>query len=462
MLSEYLRYHLFLTGTKVVCAEGDCGACTVLRYFPYSNSKSKNLFLPINSCIATVAQLDGSSLVTIDALTDMTPVQKAMVTCHGSQCGFCTPGFVMALHGLVEKKISTAKPAPIKIQEAKNALTGNLCRCTGYQPILDAAKNINLSECESLAEKFLTPAQIRELRSTIKIPLQLTSPEFSFYAPTNLKDASRFLAKNKSSCILGSATDLGVLHNKQKKQLTQVLSLHLIENLYKIEKVGSGRMRVGARITLTELRNKMKALIPEFATFLDLFASPQIKNVATLVGNVANASPIADTPPFLMTLNTVLEIQSPKGIRFVPIENFFLDYRKTNLKSGELIAALHFDIPKKSDSLAAYKVSQRKDLDISAVNFAARVIWKNAQQNQIKEIFLSVGGVAAVTLRLSKTELIFKNKTLTPELFESALTQLHQEIQPLSDLRASQQFRHVVVENLFLKFFREKSHAQTP
>ncbi len=455
MLSEYLRIVKNLTGTKIVCAEGDCGACSVLRYFPYS-AKKENIFLPINSCIATIAQMDGSSLITVEAL-GFTPVQKAMVNCHGSQCGFCTPGFVMALTGLVEKKICSKNiSANLTAQESKNALTGNLCRCTGYQPIIDAAESIDLAKCESVNEKFLSVTLKKDLLKNLKIPVEIKTDDFYFMAPTKNITAAKALSKKNQ--LLAAATDLGVVHNKRKIKLNQLVSLHLVSDLYQIKKT-KNRLSVGARITLAELRTQIKDLIPEFANFLDLFASPQIKNIATLVGNVATASPIADTPPFLLTMNTTVEIQGPKSKRTVPLESFFKGYRKIDLKPNELITALHFDIPQKNEILKLYKVSERKDMDISAINFALRLSWSDQAQTeknlQIKDLKIAVGGVAATTLRLYKTEKFLINKSPTAENLEKAAEIIHQEITPLSDLRASDSFRRIVAENLFHKFFRE-------
>lgn len=457
MLSDYLRYHKNLTGTKIVCAEGDCGACSVLRFFPYQSAKKKNIFLAVNSCVTTVAQMDGSHLVTVDALANPghTPVQKAMMTCHGSQCGFCTPGFVIALTGLVEKKLCQKK-TEITSADAKNATTGNLCRCTGYQPIIDAAKSISIAESESVSKRFSSLTSQKDIAAHLKIPVVLQSENFSFFAPLEIKDAVGHLNKNKSLKILAAATDLGVVHNKRKARLNQTLSLHLIPELYHIQKTTKNRLSVGARVTLSDLRLFVKDIIPEFAKFLDLFASPLVKNLATLVGNVATASPIADTPPFLMTMNTEVEIHGPKKKRFVKIESFFLDYRKIDLKPQEIIVALHFDIPKKDEALALYKISQRKDMDISAVNFAARVTWANSEKTRIKDIKIAVGGVAATTLRLHKTEISLINEKIDQAKIEQALKYLHAEISPLSDLRATSAFRHIVTENLFYKFFREQ------
>ncbi len=446
MLSDYLRYVRSLTGTKIVCAEGDCGACSVLRYFPYEGKK----FLAVNSCITTVAQMDGSSLVTVDALgqSQLTPVQEAMLSCHGSQCGFCTPGFVVALTGLVEKKLACGEQGgSIAEKEAKNALTGNLCRCTGYQPILDAATAIPLSACLPLSERFLTPAIERGLKKILQQPLEIETKEFSFLAPTSLSQLNKL--KLKELRILGAATDLGVQHNKRKIRLQKMLSLHLIKELYLCQKK-QGSMRVGARVTLSHLREQMKG--GEFARFLDLFASPQIKNVATLVGNICNASPIADTPPFLLASDAKLHLFSAKGKRSLAMKDFFLDYRKTAIKPGECVIGIEFPLLGKKEKISLYKASQRKDLDISAVNAAFRI---KIDAGTIREIRIALGGVAAIPLRLQKLEKFLEGKDLSPELAEKAVSLLQSEIKPLSDLRGSAAFRRVLAGNFLRQFFSE-------
>ena len=458
MLSDYLRYERGLTGTKVVCAEGDCGACSVLR-------KDQKNFVSMNSCISTVAQQDGSSLVTIEAIADekLSPVQEAMVQCHASQCGFCTPGFVMALTGTIEKKIGRKKnllegaPAKLTEPEAKNALTGNLCRCTGYQSILDAATSIDLSKCTPVIDRYFSKVQERDLKKIRTLPLLIQNNQFSIFAPKTLKEAAQYLFKNKDARLISATTDLGVLSNKGKLKLKKVLSLHLIPELYELKKLKGDRVSVGARVTLSELRIFLKDRIPEFARFLDLFASPQIKNVATLIGNVGNASPIADTLPFLLVSDAILQIVGPRGKRKIPIDQFYLGYRKTALKPGEFIASIDFSIPKKNESLSLYKNSQRKDLDISIVNAAFRVSWTNAQKTTIKEIHIAMGGIAATPLRLKKTETFLKGATPSKEILTQAVSTLHTEMTPLSDLRASSAYRRIIVESLFLKFFRENA-----
>lgn len=452
MLAEYLRYDQCLTGTKIVCAEGDCGACSVLRFFPHISGTDAGNYIPVNSCITLVAQLDGSSLVTVDALKkndELHETQRAMVQCHGSQCGFCTPGFVVALTGMVEEKLAK-KEKTIDVQEAKNCMTGNLCRCTGYQPIINAALDIDLSKCESVKKRFYSEKQEVELTKVYSETVLVESDEFCFFAPKTLKEAIAYLKDYPDTRILASGTDLGVVHNKRKTDLKKMLSLHLITDLYKITEAGD-EISVGARVTHTEFRHYMKDKVKEFANYLDIFASPQIKNIGTIVGNIANASPIGDTPPALLALDATVVAVGPQGQREIPISSFFLAYRKTALQHGELITHVKFKKPSKDVSLRFYKYSNRKDLDISAVNFAARVEWKDSSKKEIKNVIIAAGGVAAIPLRFLKTEELLK-KTFD---IDAAVKELHSEIKPLSDLRASSAYRHVLVENYFRKFFAE-------
>jgi xanthine dehydrogenase small subunit len=450
MLADYLRYEKNLTGTKIVCAEGDCGACSVLRFFPHSKGTDSNNYLPINSCITVVANLDGSSLVTVDALKDkseMHEAQKAMIKCHGSQCGFCTPGFVIALTGLVEEKLSR-KETDLTVQEAKNCMTGNLCRCTGYQPIINSALAMDLEKAESVKKRFFTDHQRDVLNESFLTGLVLKSDDFSYAAPKTIKEALDYLAANPDARIVGAATDLGVIHNKRKITLSKLLSLHLIPELYEMSITNDDVVSIGARVTLNEFRHLIKDKCPELAHYLDVFASPQIKNLATLVGNVANASPIGDTPPALLALNATVVINKTKEIR---LSEFFLAYRKTALKAGEIITAIKFSLPKTNSDFKLYKNANRKDLDISSVNLAIYVEWKDISKTAIQEISIAVGGVAATPLRLVQTEDALKQSLD----LESAIKVLHAEFKPISDVRASGAYRHVLVENFFRSFFAE-------
>jgi len=452
MLADYLRYEQSLTGTKVVCAEGDCGACSVLRYTPYTNN-GKDHYLPINSCIAPLTSLDGSSLVTVDALKnedDLHEVQKSMIKCHGSQCGFCTPGFVIALTGLVEEKLKKSE-TKIESKEAKNCMTGNLCRCTGYAPIIDAAMTIDLAKCEALKIRFYSEEQDKLLKETFKIPAHIEATNFKFYAPKNISDAVSYLNSHPDVKIIASGTDLGVVHNKRKINLQKLLSLHLIEELYELTQMGD-EIYLGARVTHSDFRDYMKDKAPEISNYLDIFASPQIKNSATVIGNIATASPIGDTLPVFLTLNAELIIATVNGEKTIPISEFFLSYRKTQLASNELIKGIKFKLPKGDFKL--FKNSNRKDLDISAVNLAINVEWKDNEKKSIQNVTIAAGGVAAIPLRLKQTENYLKSN---PTDINGAIKVLHTEFTPMSDLRASSAYRHVLVENFVRRFFEEKA-----
>ena len=449
MLGDYLRYEKNLTGTKIVCAEGDCGACSVLRYFPHAKGTDDNNYLPINSCITVVANLDGSSLVTVDALKDENELhvaQKAMIKCHGSQCGFCTPGFVVALTGLVEEKIAK-KETTLNVVEAKNCMTGNLCRCTGYQPIIDAALTMDLKKAQSVKERFFSPEQKEVLEEKFQTGIAIETEEFSYSAPKTIKEALNYLAANPDTRIVGASTDLGVVHNKRKITLTKLLSLHLIQDLYDIQ-LKNNVVTLGARVTMTEFRHFMKDKCPEVSNYLDIFASPQIKNLATVVGNVANASPIGDTPPALLALNASVIVNGNKEIL---LSDFFIDYRKTALQTGELITGIKFHLPKAGADFKLYKNSNRKDLDISAVNLGVHVEWNDHLKTSIKNIYIAAGGVAATPVRFKRTEDSLK----TSLDLVAAVKILHTEFKPVSDVRASGAYRHILIENFLRRFFAE-------
>jgi xanthine dehydrogenase small subunit len=462
MLAEYLRTKKALTGTKIVCAEGDCGACTVLRYFPLAQDVvHDHHYLPINSCIATLAQLDGSSLITVEALMrdgNLHPSQASMMNCHASQCGFCTPGFVMALTGLVEEKIQKNENS-ISEQEAKNALTGNLCRCTGYESIIKAATHTTINPKDSLHHRYFNEEQNSDLLKISSTPVHLKNASFEFYAPTSITAALDYLKIHPDAKILGAATDLGVQVNKRKIKFQNLLSLHLVKELY-ITTIANQQVHIGARVTLSELRHSMKNHLPELTSYLDIFASPQIKNIATLIGNIANASPIGDTPPALLALEANVEIASLNGNKTIPLSEFFVSYRKTKLKVDEIITQLSFRLPSNHFTLKLYKNSNRKDLDISAINLALKVDWIDEKKTAISNITLAAGGIAATPIRLSKTENYLKTHKISKANLDQVLTILHSEFKPLSDVRASKAYRHILVENYFIRALSESGMLQ--
>lgn len=430
-LADYLRERRNLKGTKIVCAEGDCGACTVLKDFE-----------PINSCIATTGLMDGSNVVTVDAIAKnetLSLIQDAMVKSNGSQCGFCTPGFVMALSGLAERKCCKNETS-LSTQDVKNALTGNLCRCTGYQPIIEAGANIDLAKYETLRSRFKTPS------IKVKSPIHIITKKREWYSPLTLSQASAYLKKNPGTRILSGGTDIGVQINKGKTHPEKILDLHLISELHNIS-IKKNRVKIGAKVSLSTLRRELESQFKTLPSFLDIFASPQIKNMASIVGNLANASPIGDTLPFLLVAETKVFVSSSRGKRTIPIEKLWTGYRTLSLKKSEWITHIEFSIPGKKDFIQLYKASQRKDLDISAVNAA---FWVSTDQGRAATPRLAFGGVGATPIRAVKTEALLKGQQLTELGTKELLKSLQSDISPQSDLRGSHTFRRVVAHQFML------------
>jgi xanthine dehydrogenase small subunit len=453
-LTDFLRLRKGLTGTKVVCAEGDCGACTVLRAFPKPGDRSVPTFEAINACIVRVAQMDASSLVTIEGLRQLAPesklhpIQDAMLSCHGTQCGFCTPGFVMSLAAAFEK-------GPLRdVQAVKNKLTGNLCRCTGYQSIIDAALSVDVSKASRAATLYLTPSMLATLRKVQKTGVVSGTREMRFEAPASLIELRRLRKKFPGATLLAAGTDLGVASNKGRFVARHFLSLHLLAPLYKIKRSGRS-LHFGARVTLSEFRQALEGTA-SLGDFFNIFASPQIKNFATVAGNVANASPIADTPPFLLALDAELEIFSPTKarVRKVSIKDFYLAYKKTDLREGELIWAISLKLPTASERFSFAKISQRRDLDISCVN--AGFFFRPATKKSTRPaaLRLAVGGVGPTPLRLLQTEAFLMKEGLNAQSCKEALARAQSEIKPLSDLRGSSAYRRLVTQNLLEKFLQ--------
>lgn len=445
MLADYLRIKAGLCGTKIVCAEGDCGACTVLCSRPELGPLKE--FKPINACIILVAQLDCAHILTVEGLKEknkLSPVQEALAYAHASQCGFCTPGFVMALTALnlkTNKKLTT--------QNIKNSLTGNLCRCTGYEAIIKAAQEIKIDSSQAF-EKFL----VTETNNLGSVQINNKNSQV-FFAPSDLQEASLWLKNNPGAQILGSSTDIGVGVNKNKINLAYTLSLHRIRELYSIEKQGQS-IKVGARVLLSDLRDFCLNLVPEFARFLNIFASPQIKNMATLIGNVANASPIADTPPFLMVSQATLSVLSHAGSRVIPMGELYVGYKRLSLAPDELITHISFELPAQNNFLRLYKISQRRDLDIATVNAAFCCELDTSDKIPlIKNARFALGGVAPCVIRVTKTEELLLGQKLDQKLIEEALEQIQLEIMPLDDLRGSASFRRVLIDGLLRRYFQE-------
>lgn len=459
-LSDYLRYERSLTGTKVVCAEGDCGACTVLRGVNHDrlSPQAPLYYESINSCITFMHLMDCTHLVTVEGLADnssLNAVQTAMVEHHGAQCGFCTPGIVCAMTEFVNHQVCQRQEAPadrLDASQVRNALTGNLCRCTGYAPILNAGLDIDLNAFVTLQKRYETPEMLQDIAEHQDQGISITTQDRVFYAPTSFAEAADFKARTPESKIFSSATDMGVLINKERANPMHITNLSRVSAAHQIEE-SEGCIVLGARVTLSQLEHFCRSRIPEFARLMHIFASPQIKNKGTLVGNIANASPIADTLPFLFVTDAELELTSSAGQRRVNINHFYTGYKQLDLEDNEIISRVFIPIPESSDLLRLYKVSNRKDLDISTVTAAIRLALD--EQQVIQKATLALGGVGPVVMRLPKTEAFLQGKSFSEAVFLEAGALAKSEITPISDVRASAAYRFEVAKNILAKFYYE-------
>jgi xanthine dehydrogenase small subunit len=455
-LSDFLRNALHLTGTKVVCAEGDCGACTVLMGRP---TPAGLRFEPVDACILFLYQLDCKHVVTIEGLplaaSKLHPVQEAMIHCHGSQCGYCTPGFVMALAGLCERRERCDEGA------LRLGLTGNLCRCTGYVPILEAARTLDPRALPSLAERYQESSIVQELRNGADVDVLIQAPggrPRTFFAPRDLDQAVAFKARNPDAVIVAGGTELGVLRNKKGFDPANLLSLAHVRGLSEITRVGDA-VAIGANVTWSQMEAFAKKTVPEFHQIIVRFGSPQIRNVSTLVGNVAHGSPIADALPFLCVMDAELELLSVAGKRRVNINGFYRGYKLKDLAPDEIITRVLVPMPPDDELLKLYKVSRRQDLDIATVGAAIRI---QRAGEIIARAHVALSGVAPTVVRLPGTEAFLLNKLLAESTFREAGRVARAEIQPISDVRGTRDFRLHLAENLMLKFYCDSLKQMEP
>ena len=423
-LANWLRYDISATGTKIVCEEGDCGACTVL----IRRSTSEE-FVPVNACILSLCQLDGASIVTVEGLR-MNAVQQSMIAHHGAQCGYCTPGFVVAMSGLFETCDRVSD------KQVRDGLTGNLCRCTGYEPIIKAALAVDGKSLPKLRDVY---PDVPNARDAVRI--------HNFFAPVTIEDAVRFKAEFPGCTILQGGTDVGVWINKRDFKTPAMLSLQKIADLNELAAGVGGAPRVGANVSLAAFEIFIEKRIPELYRILNIFGSPQIKWAGTLVGNIANGSPIGDTLPYLFVADAQLELTGIGGTRTVPINSFYRGYKQFDLRPDEIITRVH--VPVVDDTLKLYKVSRRKDLDISAFTAAIRL----RMNGRIEEARIAYGGVAPTVIRLPKTESFLKGKAPSLDVFERAGELARSEVKPISDVRGSADYRLQLAENIMAKFW---------
>jgi xanthine dehydrogenase small subunit len=455
-LTDFLRGELQLTGSKVVCAEGDCGACTVLVGRPGAECLR---YVAVDACIQFLHQLDCRHVVTVEGLSPknghdarrLHAVQQAMLDHHGSQCGYCTPGFVVALAGMFEQKAS----------DTRRALTGNLCRCTGYTSILEAAAVIDLRALSSLEELYPSGPIARDFykHQDLPVSIEVQRPRpLVFFGPRTLADAIDFKACHPEAAIIAGGTELGVLRNKQGLEPASLLSLAAVPGLAGIIPVDDA-VAIGANVTWTQVEAFARDAWPEFHRIVVRFGSPQIRNVATMVANVAHGSPIADSLPFLFVTDAELDLVGRSGPRRVKINDFYRSYKVKDLAPDEIITHIRIPHLAASDLLKLYKVSRRNDLDIATFGAAVRI---RKVGNWIARADLAYSGVAPTVVRLRSTEAFLQGKRFSEETFAAAGQMARSEIQPISDVRGGRDFRARLAENIPLKFFLDCIEAETP
>jgi len=460
---QFLREDLRRIGTKEGCAEGDCGACTVV-VAELDRQNDGIRVRAINSCIQFLPTLDGKELITVESLRgrdgSLHPVQQAMVDCHGSQCGFCTPGFVMSLFALYK-----TNPAPSR-RHIDEALSGNLCRCTGYRPIIKAAQEMyRLAASRGSAGDWLTApcgqggdGDARKRAAMLcslerEEGLAIEHQGKTFFAPRTVREMSRLVAEHPDAVILAGGTDVGLWVTKQLRELRTVIYSGNAQELTNVSVSGT-HIEIGAAVTLSDAMPPILAHYPELEELLLRFASPPIRNAGTLGGNIANGSPIGDSMPALLALDTALVLRRGDGARELPLNDFYLGYQQTARQPGELLERIRIPLPGANSVLRSYKVSKRFDQDITAVCGAYRV---RLTGTRVTEVRIAYGGLAATPSRAAGAEQILEGAEWNEQTVREAMAALDFDFEPITDMRASKAYRMLVARNLLYRFFLETS-----
>ena len=460
---SYLREDLRLTGTKEGCAEGDCGACTVA--IGEADGHGGIQCRTMNSCIRFLPTLDGKALFTVEGLKhdgELHPVQKAMAEHHGSQCGFCTPGIVMSLFALYKSQPAPDRPA------IEDALSGNLCRCTGYRPILDAALAmhdlgrmlpgrmrswVHSPANDASDESAKSAAQLLEAlgESRRSAAFETGHEAGAFHAPESLQELSMLRARLPGARLLAGGTDMGLWVTKQLRDLPELIYVGRVAELRRVA-VTESHIEIGAAATITELAAVLTSHYPDLAIILRRFASPPIRNSATLGGNIANGSPIGDSMPCLIALGARILLRSGPDTRVIALEDFYLAYQKTDLQPGEFVERILLPLPSTGQRFRAYKIAKRFDQDISIVLGAFSLRLDDGVMRNCRVAF---GGMAAVPKRASGCEAALEGKAWSRSTIEAAAEQLALDFAPIDDMRGSARYRTLVAGNLLKKFYLE-------
>lgn len=448
-LLDVLREDLCSTGTKEGCGEGDCGACTVVLG---EAADGQLKFKAVNSCIRLAHSVDGMALWTVEDIAanegSLHPAQQAMVQCHASQCGFCTPGFVMSLFAMYQNH--TSKGHAISRELAQAELSGNLCRCTGYRPILDAAQMLDALPPAKLDEMDLL--QKLELLAPVSIGLDTDLiGKLGYKSPVSLKSLLKARAAQPHAQIVAGTTDVGLWVTKQHRQFDHIIDVTKVAELRRVEDYPH-HIAIGAAVTLNDAFDALTKDRPQLHDFAARFAGLPVRNSGTLGGNVANGSPIGDSMPLLIALRSNVVLMSIRGSREMPLEQLYTGYRQNVMARDEVLAWIKVPKPTPHEFLRIYKISKRFDDDISALCLGLNLRIENGIVTQAS---IGVGGVAATPVRAIKTEAACAHIDWSKATIDHLKTVLKAEFSPISDMRASSAYRTQVLGNLLERFWLE-------